>query len=230
MAVALDRFAVGDGGRRHDVCGLAADDRRHVAVDRRHRRAGTAAAGALLGVWFTAPGPAHLVVPVLLLATAAVAGLAFPWLKAPSVAGRRAMDEIEGFRLYLGTADEDRLNAMDSPEKTPELFERFLPYAVALDVQNAWAKRFASVLAAAGATAAATAWYAGSHDHDWETTRFLSRTILAASFRKRSRRLRRRLDRAIVVVAAAAASGRPAAAVVAAGEQAGSGPARVKGV
>ena len=52
----------------------------------------------------------------------------------------------------------------NSPEKTPELFERFLPYAVALDVQNVWAKRFAGVLAAAGATAAATAWYVGSRD------------------------------------------------------------------
>ena len=118
----------------------------------------------LLGVWSAAPGPAHLIVPVVLFATAAVAGLAFQWLKAPSVAGRKTMDEIEGFRLYLGTAEEDRLNAMQSPEKTPELFERFLPYAVALDVQNVWAKRFAGVLAAAGATAAATAWYVGSRD------------------------------------------------------------------
>ena len=80
------------------------------------------------------------------------------------MAGRKTMDDIEGFRLYLGTAEEDRLNAMNSPEKTPELFERFLPYAVALDVQNVWAKRFAGVLAAAGATAAATAWYVGSRD------------------------------------------------------------------
>ena len=70
------------------------------------------------------------------------------------------MDDIEGFRQYLGVAEEDRLNAMNPPDKTPELFEKFLPYAVALDVQNAWAKNFAGVLAAAGATATA-AWYVG---------------------------------------------------------------------
>ena len=75
------------------------------------------------------------------------------------------MDDIEGFRQYLGVAEEDRLNAMNPPDKTPELFERFLPYAVALDVQNAWAKKFAGVLAAAGATAAAS-WYIG--DQRWE--------------------------------------------------------------
>ncbi|HET7156939.1 MAG TPA: DUF2207 domain-containing protein, partial [Hyphomicrobiaceae bacterium] len=114
--------------------------------------------------------------------------LAFQWLKAPSRDGRKTMDEIEGFRLYLGTAEEDRLNAMDSPEKTPELFERFLPYAVALDVQNIWAKRFAGVLAAAGATAAATAWYGGSRDWGNDPVSFadhlgsqLSQTIASAS-------------------------------------------------
>ena len=147
-----------------------------------------AVSAGLLGVWSAAPGPAHLIVPVVLFATAAVAGLAFQWLKAPSRDGRKTMDEIEGFRLYLGTAEEDRLNAMDSPEKTPELFERFLPYAVALDVQNIWAKRFAGVLAAAGATAAATAWYVGSRDWGSDPVSFadhlgsqLSQTIASAS-------------------------------------------------
>ena len=76
------------------------------------------------------------------------------------------MDEIEGFREYLGVAEEDRLNVLNPPEKTPELFEKFLPYAVALDCQNAWATKFAGVLAAAGTAAAATAtaWYVGSRD------------------------------------------------------------------
>jgi uncharacterized membrane protein YgcG len=128
--------------------------------------------GALLGLaaaigllWFgaLAPGIAHLLVPISLFTVAAIAAVAFQWLKAPSVAGRRIMDGIEGFRMYLGTAEEDRLNQMQSPEKTPELFERFLPYAVALDVQNVWAKRFAGVLAAAGAAAVGT-WYAGNRD------------------------------------------------------------------
>src|SRR4051794_19800127 len=88
--------------------------------------------------------------------------MGFRWLQAPSVEGRRVMDQIDGFRQYLGVAEEDRLNALNPPEKTPELFERFLPYALALDVENRWAERFTAVLAAAGATAAVTSWYAGN--------------------------------------------------------------------
>jgi uncharacterized membrane protein len=51
------------------------------------------------------------------------------------------------------------------PEKTPELFEKYLPYAIALDVENHWADKFAGVLAAAaaaGSTAGTMGWYVGS--------------------------------------------------------------------
>jgi uncharacterized membrane protein YgcG len=123
-----------------------------------------ALAGGMFAVWYNAPGQANLVLAVTLLAGAALVGAGFPWLKAPSRSGRKAMDDIEGFRQYLGVAEEDRLNALNPPEKTPELFERFLPYAIALDVQNEWARRFAGVLAAAGAAAATSAWYQGSRD------------------------------------------------------------------
>jgi hypothetical protein len=64
-------------------------------------------------------------------------------LRAPTPAGRRVMDEIEGFRRYLDTAEQDRLERMRSPALTPEVFEAFLPYAYALGVENSWCKRFA---------------------------------------------------------------------------------------
>jgi uncharacterized membrane protein YgcG len=111
---------------------------------------------------------------------------AFYWMKAHTVAGRKITDQIEGFRQYLGVAEEARLDALNPPDKTPELFERFLPYAIALDVENHWAQRFAGVLAAAaGATAS---WYSGSHDWGHDPTGFanhlggeLSNTIASAS-------------------------------------------------
>jgi uncharacterized membrane protein YgcG len=147
-----------------------------------------AVAIGLIVIWFNAPTPANLLVGCLVYAAAAVAGSAFPLLKAPTVAGRKRMDDIEGFRQYLGVAEEDRLNALNPPEKTPELFERFLPYAIALDVQNAWAKRFAAVLAAAGATAAASTWYEGNYNWRDDPVSFadhlsgeLSQTISSAS-------------------------------------------------
>jgi uncharacterized membrane protein YgcG len=121
-------------------------------------------------------------------ALAPLVGLAFRWLQAPTVAGRKVMDQIEGFRMYLGVAEEDRLNALNPPEKTPELFERFLPYAVALDVENRWADRFAGVLAAAGAGAAIGSWYAGNDNWASDPVGFadhlggsLSQTIASAS-------------------------------------------------
>jgi uncharacterized membrane protein YgcG len=117
-----------------------------------------------------------------------LAFLGIHWLQAPTPAGRGIMDRIEGFRQYLGVAEEDRLNALTPHEKTPELFERFLPYAIALEVENRWAQRFAGVLAAAGTGAAVSTWYAGSRDWRNDPVGFanhlggaLSHTIASAS-------------------------------------------------
>ena len=75
------------------------------------------------------------------------------------------LDQLEGFRLYMTTAEEERLKVLHPPEKTPELFERYLPYAMALDCENEWNNKFAAVLAAAAAAGAAGAavggWYYG---------------------------------------------------------------------
>ena len=100
----------------------------------------------------------------------------FTWLiKAPTMKGRRLMDEIEGFRMYLGTAEQHRLNLLHPPERTPELFERYLPYAMALDVENEWGDQFNDVLAAAAAgtgRAYSPSWYHGRHWHSHDPGRF----------------------------------------------------------
>ena len=77
---------------------------------------------------------------------------AFGWMAAPTREGRAVLDRIAGFRHYLSVAEEERLQTLHPPEKTPELFERYLPYAIALEVENDWAARFTSVLAAAAAS------------------------------------------------------------------------------
>ncbi|MBT8442717.1 MAG: DUF2207 domain-containing protein [Gammaproteobacteria bacterium] len=90
-------------------------------------------------------------------------------LKRPTLAGRKIMDEIEGFRMYLGTAEEERLNLLNPPEKTPELFEKYLPYALALDLENEWSEKFARMLLLAsmapGESGYRPRWYSGRH---WE--------------------------------------------------------------
>jgi uncharacterized membrane protein YgcG len=59
--------------------------------------------------------------------------------------GALAKEHIAGFRDYLDIAEKDRLNFHNAPEKTPELFEKFLPYALALGVVDAWAKEFQGI-------------------------------------------------------------------------------------
>jgi len=133
-------------------------------------------------------GSLDLVPGIAAYTVSPLAFLGIHWLQAPTVTGRGIMDRIEGFRQYLGVAEEDRLNALNPPDKTPELFEKFLPYAIALDVENRWAKRFAGVLAAAGAGAAVSTWYAGNRDWRNDPVGFanqiggaLSHTIASAS-------------------------------------------------
>ena len=67
---------------------------------------------------------------------AALASFGFSWLQSASKEGRKVMDQIEGFRQYLDVAEEDRLEYLNPPKKTPELFEKFLPYAIALDCRE----------------------------------------------------------------------------------------------
>jgi len=60
--------------------------------------------------------------------------------------GARLASELEGFRMYMKTAEENRLNILAPPERTLELFEKLLPYAFALGVSNEWCRKFDDVL------------------------------------------------------------------------------------
>ena len=93
------------------------------------------------------------------------------WMSAPTLEGRKVLDRIAGFRQYLSIAERERLDRMTAPEDTPEIFERYLPYAIALGVENRWADRFRGVLAAAQVQGQAQgfAWYSGS-GNPWDDT------------------------------------------------------------
>jgi uncharacterized membrane protein len=90
-------------------------------------------------------------------------------LKAPTRVGRQLLDRVDGFKMFLSAVDGERMNTLSTPGRTPELFERFLPYALALDVEHAWAEQFSQVLAAtatagtSGSTASySPSWYTGA--------------------------------------------------------------------
>ena len=108
---------------------------------------------------------------------------AFWWMAAPTRDGRKVMDRIAGFKQYLSIAERQRLDRMHPPEAdTPELFERYLPYAIALGVETRWAKRFQSVLEAASADPSRQqgfGWYSGSNS-PWTNTSGFTRAIGAS--------------------------------------------------
>ena len=88
-------------------------------------------------------------------------------MKRPTPLGRKVLDEMLGFRDYIDIAEKDELNLRNPPEKTPELFERYLPYALAMGLEQRWAERFAGVFAelrAPGGGDYRPAWYYGSWD------------------------------------------------------------------
>ena len=97
-------------------------------------------AAAVIAAFFDGGPPVWISYLVL---TMAMHGLFAILMRAPTPAGRLVMDEIHGFKMYLDTAEQDRLDRMRSPALTPEVFESFLPYAYALGVENNWCQRFA---------------------------------------------------------------------------------------
>ena len=96
----------------------------------------------------------------------------FFWMSAPTKEGRGVLDRIAGFKQYLSITERERLDRMQAPEDTLQLFERFLPYAIALGVENRWADRYTALLAAAAAAPGASqgfSWYSGSSS-PWDDT------------------------------------------------------------
>ena len=95
-------------------------------------------------------------------------------MKQPTPRGRKLLDEMLGFKEFLEIAEKDELNLRNPPEKTPQLFEALLPFALALGVDQQWSERFATVLASARAPDGREyrpSWYNGS----WNSSK-LSKT------------------------------------------------------
>ncbi|HSV93711.1 MAG TPA: DUF2207 domain-containing protein [Desulfobacterales bacterium] len=97
--------------------------------------------------------------------------LFFHLLKAPTLLGRRVLDQVEGFKMFLSATETDRLQRLYPAGRTPEIYEKFLPYAFALGVEQQWSDQFADVLAAAArpdGSGYRPGWYSGS---SWSPSR-----------------------------------------------------------
>jgi hypothetical protein len=94
-------------------------------------------------------------------------------VRAPTVKGRSLLDEIAGLKLYLSVAERVELANVPEPDKQrPSLdakrYETLLPYAVALEVEDAWTKKFTAAVgeAEASRTTQQIGWYRGGAIHD----------------------------------------------------------------
>ena len=68
---------------------------------------------------------------------------AFGWLMpAHTQVGARALEGVLGFEDFLNHVEADRFNRMI---KTPEMFEKFLPFAMALGVEKNWSNAFKNI-------------------------------------------------------------------------------------
>ena len=126
---------------------------------------GTVLASLSLG---SGPSGAVFVVLALMVAVAVLFGLI---MRRPTIRGRKLMDQMLGFRDYLDIAEKDEMNLRNPPKKTPELFEAYLPFALALGVDQAWSEKFAAVLATIRGPDGQPyqpAWYSGT----WNMAKF----------------------------------------------------------
>jgi uncharacterized membrane protein YgcG len=90
---------------------------------------------------------AYRIASGMIVAGVAILGLFVYLLRAPTLEGAKVLSRIEGFKLYLTTAETNRLNLRDAPQMSEELYERFLPYAAGLGVEEPWSKAWAAHLA-----------------------------------------------------------------------------------
>ena len=120
--------------------------------------------GEIMGIVFLAKA-AGVAIVVILLVLILVNWVFYELMKAPTRLGRKLLDKVDGFRDYLVVAEKDELRFKHPPEKTPELFERYLPYALALDVEQVWGEKFSRVIATARRDGSYRQpyWYHGTH-------------------------------------------------------------------
>lgn len=97
-----------------------------------------------------------------LLLSAVIVALFAPHMPKKTKKGAEALWHIRGFEEYLTRAEKDRLKL-----DTPETFERFLPYAIALGVADQWAAAFKDICTQP------PDWYEGQYGTSFNTIIFL---------------------------------------------------------
>lgn len=72
---------------------------------------------------------------------AAISGVGY-FMSGRTLTGSQTREKVLGFEEFLGRVEKDHIDRL---EKTPELFEKYLPYAMALRVEKKWVAAFAGI-------------------------------------------------------------------------------------
>ncbi|MFP3599400.1 DUF2207 domain-containing protein [Chryseobacterium sp. SIMBA_029] len=81
-------------------------------------------------------------------------------IKRPSEEKLRKQSLIDGFKMYMGAAENEQLKFHNPPQMTPQVFEQLLPFAMVLGVDEIWGKKFDEMLKKM-ATGYTNNWYVG---------------------------------------------------------------------
>lgn len=81
-------------------------------------------------------------------------------IRRPSEEKLQKQSLIEGFKMYMGAAENEQIKFHNPPELTPEVFERLLPFAMVLGVDQIWGEKFENRLLSSG-TAYKNQWFLG---------------------------------------------------------------------
>lgn len=121
---------------------------------------------ALLGIFFSSQS-----IPITMVAAAFfifLSGGVCRWLRSYTEDGFDAKRQIDGFQLFLTVTEKDRMALIGTPPtESPQLYETYLPYAMALGVERQWAQKFEAMfnrLKQSGYVFS-PAWYVGSRSH-----------------------------------------------------------------
>lgn len=86
---------------------------------------------------------ASLAYALSLLALVFINIAAFPALKRLTPQGRQTLEQIEGFRQFLQKVEQDRMQHLTAADPHSDAASEFMPYAIALDLREAWGDHLA---------------------------------------------------------------------------------------
>ncbi|MCC6840341.1 MAG: DUF2207 domain-containing protein [Flavobacteriales bacterium] len=117
-------------------------------------------------------------IPVFIVINTVLLLIYIRLIKKPSMEKQALRSKLLGFKMYLSAAEEKQLQHFNPPAMTPEVFEKFLPYAIAFGVEEVWGDRFQDMINKALVDPNyRSGWYSGSIPHYGAFSRSMSSSL-----------------------------------------------------